>query len=73
MKLLNNAAVMVDGYSIEVYPQQNLITITLPQTFETLTNTVTPIRQRKRTLSPSELMTVLLTVKNMLENENEID
>ena len=73
MKLLNNEAVTVDGYSIEMYPQQNLIAITLPQTFETLTNTVTLVKQRKRTLSPSELMTVLVTVKGMLEKEHEID
>ena len=73
MKLLNNEAVTVDGYSIEMYPQQNLIAITLPQTFETLTNTVTLVKQRKRTLSPSELTTVLFIVKTMLEKEYEID
>lgn len=73
MMMLNNDSIIVDGYTIEMHTKLNFIVITLPQTFETLTNTVAPIAKRRVSLSQSELLNVLLNVKDMLEGNDEID
>lgn len=58
----------IDGYSIIQYPNENKILIILPQTMETLTNTLQDIRKRKRSLGSEEEAVLLLTIKAMYEN-----
>lgn len=55
------------GYSIEEFVNKNQIIITLPQTQSTLTNTVTPIVERRARLTDQELTAILVAVKAMYE------
>ena len=48
-----------DGYMVEYYKKQNRITIMLPQTLETLTNTIDAVRTRKTKLSHIDLALIL--------------
>lgn len=57
------------GYSIEQH--ENDICIHLPQTPETLTNTIEPVRDRKKTLSPNDLAGILFVVTYLLEKTEE--
>ena len=60
-----------DGYSIEYYPNRNQIVIILPQTLETLTNTVSIVRNRKTYFNTSELSAILGVVRAIAEVEHE--
>ena len=62
---------VIDGYSITQYGNQ--IVITLPQTWDTLTTTVTPIADRRKVLTDLEEAALLTAVKAMLENGNDKD
>ena len=57
-----------DGYTITQYPTKNRIIITLPQTLETLTNTVTQVSNRRNKLTDAEEAALLVAVKAMFEN-----
>lgn len=59
---------MSDGYSIEQYPKQNRIVITMPQTMRTVTNTVGVIGERKDKLTDTELIAILSVAKMCFEN-----
>lgn len=56
-----------NGYAIEQHPSRNEIIITLPQTEETLTNTITPVRKRKKKLNGEELAVIVTMVERMME------
>ena len=59
----------IDGYSITQYAARNQIVITLPQTMDTLTTTVTPIADRRKELTDLEEAALLTAVKAMFENK----
>lgn len=58
-----------DGYSIEQHTKKNRIVIYLPQTAETMTNTMIPMKERKLRLSDTELATLLHVARTMYEAE----
>lgn len=62
---------VIDGYSIMQYVTRNQIVITLPQTVDTLTNTVAPIADRRKVLTDLEEAALLTAVKAMFENGND--
>ena len=62
---------VLGGYSITQYPTRNQIVITLPQTWDTLTNTVAPIADRRKVLTDLEEAALLTAVKAMFENGND--
>ena len=55
------------GYAIEQFPKRNRIEIYLPQTWETLSNTVEAISSRKTTLTDAEMSAILAVVKAIME------
>ena len=57
-----------DGYTIIQYPLQNRIVIFLPQTLDTLTNTVDKVTSRRHRLTDAEEAALLVAVKAMFEN-----
>ena len=63
--------IYVDGYSIEQYPLQNRIVMTLPQTIYTVQDTQTMLRNRRVELTSNELTAILVAVKGMYEWEGE--
>ena len=62
---------VIDGYSIMQYVTRNQIVITLPQTVDTLANTVAPIVDRRKVLTDLEEAVLLTAVKAMFENGND--
>lgn len=62
---------VIDGYSLTQYVNQNQIVINLPQTRNTLTNTVTPVADRRKVLTDLEEAALLTAVKAMFENETQ--
>lgn len=64
--------IVSDGYSIEELVNKNQIIITLPQTQSTLTNTVTPIAERRTRLTAEELTAILVAVKTMYEGSRKL-
>lgn len=63
--------IYVDGYSIEQYPLQNRIVITLPQTVHTVQDTQTMPQNRRVELTRDELTAILVAVKGMYEWRGE--
>lgn len=61
----------IDGYSIEYIPNQNRIVIYLPQTYATVTNTVSPVEDRKTELSENDLVILLQMVRYMFKGDME--
>ena len=62
-----------DGYTIIQYPTKNAIVITLPQRWDSLTNTFVPVSDRRKCLSDTEEAALLATVKAMFENGARMD
>lgn len=62
-----------DGYTIIQYPTENTIVITLPQRWDSLTNTFVPVSDRRKCLSGTEEAALLATVKAMFENGARMD
>ena len=60
-----------DGYTINQYPKRNAIVITLPQRWDTLTNTFVPVSGRRIALTDAEEAALLVAVKAMFENGGE--
>lgn len=56
-----------EGYVLVYERANNRIVILLPQTVETLTNTVSMVADRKTHLTPSEESIILQTVKALME------
>lgn len=63
----------IDGYTINQYPTRNEIVITLPQRWDTLTNTLVPVSDRLETLTDLEEAALLVAVKAMFENGAKMD
>ena len=61
--------IVSNGYTLAQDTRNNRIIITLPQTTETITNTVEPISYRKTHLSEGEETVVLELVKRLLESD----
>lgn len=62
-----------DGYTLTQYPKQNMIVITLPQRWDSLTTTVAPISDRREMLTDLEETALLMAVKAMFENGVKMD
>ena len=60
-----------EGYSIVYRKNKNQIIINLPQTWETLSNTVTPISNRNSDLSDAKQAVILSVVKKLMESDYE--
>ena len=60
-----------DGYSLQYERNKNKITIILPQTVYTLTDTVNPVVDRKTDVPEGEFA-LLLTVTRMLFRKDEV-
>lgn len=60
-----------EGYSIVYHKNRNQIIINLPQTWETLSNTVTPISNRNSDLSDAKQAVILSVVKKLMESDYE--
>jgi hypothetical protein len=63
--------IICDGYSIEQYPLQNRVVITLPQTAHSLQDTHMMPQDRRVELTSNELTAILVVVKGMYEGEGE--
>ena len=61
--------IVIDGYSIEHYPSRNQIVITMPQTVQTITNTVGMVVNRRTDITNNELTALLVCVKAIMEKE----
>ena len=59
--------IISDGYTIRQERTKNRIVITLPQTWQTLQNTVKPISYRKTELTESEEALLLNVVRQMFD------
>ena len=57
-----------DGYSIKHYRNRNQIVITMPQTIETLSNTISIVQNRKIDFTTEDL-TILLELTRYLCEE----
>ena len=56
-----------DGYAIEHYRNRNQIVITMPQTTETPSNTISIVRNRKVDFTEEDLMILLELTKYLCE------
>ena len=63
--------IVMDGYNIVQYPKENRIVITLPQTLNTMNNTVTPVSERRQRITAEEETILLTIVKDMYERRSE--
>ena len=59
--------IVVDGYAITHEKSKNKIIISLPQTMETATNTVSEVRERKTDFTETELAAILFMVRTVAE------
>lgn len=62
--------ITIDGYSISYDRSNNILTILLPQTAVTMTNTMTMLSNRKTDFTDNELGTILYAVKAIAEGDN---
>ena len=60
--------IISDRYVLSYYPKENQIVITLPQTMETITNTVSPICDRRTDIKESDLSCLLSMTKIIFDN-----
>ena len=65
--------IVCDGYSIEQYPPQNRIVITLPPTIHTVQDTRMVPQNRRVELTSNELTAILVAVKGMYEWRGQED
>lgn len=56
-----------NGYVLVYKPKENQIVITLPQTFSTLTNTLSPVVERRIDICTEEEAAILNVVKAIFE------
>lgn len=61
--------IISNGYTIEYFKSRNKIEIQLPQTWSTISNTVSMISNRKLDITDSELSIILAVVKIIMERE----
>lgn len=60
-----------NGYLLVQKPLRNQIIISLPQTANTVTNTLMPIADRKQSLTEAEELALLTIVMSMVEKEEK--
>lgn len=60
-----------DGYCLNYDKDKNRIVILLPQTMQTLTNTMDAVTDRKMDINESEQSLILNVVKAVLERRSE--
>lgn len=65
--------VVIDGYTLEHYPDKAKIVITLPQTVKTANNTYSPVKERKEEITDNEKSIILCVVKAMFEDNYTMD
>ena len=58
-------------YALTYYPKRNQIVITLPQTRETLANTISPVVDRRTDVKEIDLMAVLQVVQVIFSKGRE--
>ncbi|MBQ6536823.1 MAG: hypothetical protein IJI40_08630 [Firmicutes bacterium] len=61
--------ITVDGYSLLCLKNENKIIISLPQTWDTLTNTMEQPVERRTEIDDSELIAILLMTKYLFERK----
>ena len=59
--------IVSDGYSLEYIPNRNRIVISLPQTMQTISNTVAMVSNRRTNLTVTEEAAILSVVKAIME------
>lgn len=59
--------IVSDGYSAEYYPQRNQIVITMPQTMQTINNTIQMVTNRKVDISGEDLCLLVAVTKYICE------
>lgn len=64
---------VIDGYTLTQYPKQNAIVITLPQRWDTLTTTVSPVSDRRLQLTDTEEAALLVAVRAMYESRAKME
>ena len=63
--------IVSDGYYLNYDKNKNRIVILLPQTMETLTNTIDAVTDRKIDINASEQSLILNVVKAVFERRSE--
>lgn len=63
--------IVSDGYSLNYDKGKNKIVICLPQTMETLTNTIDAVTDRKIDINASEQLFILNAVMAVMERRSE--
>ncbi len=63
--------VTANGYILTQYPKQNRIVISLPQTWDTLTDTTGILRNRRDVLTAEEEVILLDIVMELYEGDME--
>lgn len=63
--------IVSDGYSLNYDKGKNRIVILLPQTMETLTNTIDAVTDRRIDINESEQSLILNVVKAVMERRSE--
>lgn len=62
-----------NDYALTYYPKRNQIVITLPQTNRTLTNTYSPVVDRRTDVEESELMCLLQIAQVIFSKMDEVE
>lgn len=65
--------IVIGGYTIRQVTNKNRIVITLPQTWENISDTVTPVSDRKQSLTPEEEAGLLYAAIMMFERGEKHD
>lgn len=63
--------IKIDDYLLSYLPHKNKIEIELPQTWETLADTITEVSRRRVEISDAEQAAILLTVIRIFEERRE--
>ena len=61
-----------EDYALSYNPNENTITILLPQTLKTATNTVSPIVSRRTDIEETDLMCLLTMTRIIFKNATPI-
>ena len=59
--------IVSDGYTVSYEPKNNRIIVTLPQTYQTITNMIAMVSNRKIYITPEDEMIILNVVKAIME------
>ena len=63
-----SSVIVIGNYSI--FQNKNTVTISLPQTFKTMSNSAFPVVRRRETLTDDELEEILLRIIAMFHRED---